>query len=73
MEKSDIDKQQVEALTITRDRTNELFKYDASTSYLEKLTAEMSLLNAQLTLVNDEYSKLQAMVNLYAALGGGRE
>ena len=73
MEKSDIDKQQVEALTITRDRTNELFKYDASTSYLEKLTAEMSLLNAQLTLVNDDYSKLQAMVNLYAALGGGRE
>ena len=45
---------------------------DASTTYLEKLTAEMSLLNAQLTLVNDEYSKLQAVVDLYAALGGGR-
>ena len=72
MEKANLDKKQVESLTITRDRTNELFKYDASTTYLEKLTAEMSLLNAQLTLVNDEYSKLQAVVDLYAALGGGR-
>lgn len=73
MEKSDLDKQQVEALTVTRDKTNELFKYDSSTSYLEKLTAESSLLSAQLTLVNDNYSKLQAVVDLYAALGGGRE
>ena len=72
MEKANLDKKQVESLTITRERTNELFKYDASTTYLEKLTAEMSLLNAQLTLVNDEYSKLQAVVDLYAALGGGR-
>ena len=72
MAKANLDKKQVESLTITRDRTNELFKYDASTTYLEKLTAEMSLLNAQLTLVNDEYSKLQAVVDLYAALGGGR-
>ena len=72
MEKANLDKKQVESLTITRDRTNELFKYDASTTYLEKLKAEMSLLNAQLTLVNDEYSKLQAVVDLYAALGGGR-
>lgn len=72
MEKANLDKKQIESLTITRDRTNELFKYDASTTYLEKLTAEMSLLNAQLTLVNDEYSKLQAVVDLYAALGGGR-
>ncbi len=72
-EKTGIDKKQVESLTVASERTNELFKYDASTTYLEKLTAEMSLLNAQLTLVNDEYSKMQAVVDLYAALGGGKE
>ena len=71
-EKATICSQQVEALKKTRDQTYELFKFDRSTTYLEKLTAEMSLLNAQLTLINDNYSKLQAAVNLYAALGGGR-
>ena len=71
-EQATICKDQVKALEKTRDQTNELFKYDRSTTYLAKLTAEMSLLNAQLTLINDNYAKLQAAVNLYAALGGGR-
>lgn len=71
-EQAEICKEQVKSLEKTRDQTNELFKFDRSTTYLEKLTAEMSLLNAQLTLINDNYSKLQAAVNLYAALGGGR-
>ncbi len=71
-EQANICQEQVKSLEKTRDQTNELFKFDRSTTYLEKLTAEMSLLNAQLTLINDNYSKLQAAVNLYAALGGGR-
>ena len=71
-EQATICKEQVKALEKTRDQTNELFKFDRSTTYLAKLTAEMSLLNAQLTLINDNYAKLQAAVNLYAALGGGR-
>lgn len=71
-EQADICKKQVEALKKTRDQTYELFKYDRSTTYLEKLTADMSLLDAQLDLINDNYSKLQAAVNLYEALGGGR-
>jgi len=71
-EQANICKDQVKALEKTRDQTNELFKFDRSTTYLAKLTAEMSLLNAQLTLINDNYAKLQAAVNLYAALGGGR-
>ena len=64
--------QQVKALEAARDKTNELFKYSQTTTYLEKLTAEMSLLNAKLTLINDNYTRLQSAVNLYAALGGGR-
>lgn len=71
-EQAEICKKQVETLKSARDKTYELFKYNQSTTYLEKLSAEMSLLNAQLSLISDEYSRLQAAVNLYAALGGGR-
>lgn len=71
-EQANICRVQVSSLEKTRDQTNELFKFDRSTTYIAKLTAEMSLLNAQLTLINDNYAKLQAAVNLYAALGGGR-
>ena len=62
---------QVEALTKTRDNTIELFNLGTST-YLEKLTAEQSLLSARLSLISDELTKMQADVNLYQALGGGR-
>ena len=63
---------QVEALTKTRDNTIELFNLGTST-YLEKLTAEQSLLSARLSLISDEFTKMQAVVNLYQALGGGRD
>lgn len=64
--------EEVNALEAVRDKTNELFKYSQSTTYLEKLTAEMSLLNAKLNLINYNYTRLQSAVNLYEALGGGR-
>lgn len=53
--------------------TQELFQYSTSTTYLETLTAQQSLLNAQLSLINDKYSKIQAAIDLYKALGGGRD
>ncbi|HSP11883.1 MAG TPA: efflux transporter outer membrane subunit [Salegentibacter sp.] len=40
-------------------------------NYLEVLTARENALNSQLSLINTEFSKLQAMVDLYRALGGG--
>jgi outer membrane protein TolC len=44
---------------------------DSRSTYLEVITAEQSLLNAQLSKVADDFYKMQAVVNLYQALGGG--
>ena len=41
------------------------------TSYLEVIQAQSSLLNARISKVSDDFSKMQAVVNLYQALGGG--
>ncbi len=40
-------------------------------NYLEVLTARQNALATQLNLVNTKYMQLQAIVNLYEALGGG--
>lgn len=55
------------------DYINTLFQYSDKTSYLETLTAQQSLLQAQLSLINDKYNKVLSAVKLYQALGGGRE
>ena len=44
-----------------------------NTTYLEVLTARQSLLNAQLTQVANRFTEIQGVINLYQALGGGRE
>lgn len=43
----------------------------AGATYLEVITAQSNLLNAQINQVQDDFSKMQAVVNLYYALGGG--
>lgn len=40
---------------------------------LELLTARRSLLTARLNVVADSFTQLQAVINLYNALGGGAE
>lgn len=58
------------------ERTVETSQYLYQTNkatYLEVLTARQSLLSAQLNVVSDRYMQLQTTVNLYRALGGGRE
>ncbi|MEG2066975.1 MAG: efflux transporter outer membrane subunit [Tannerellaceae bacterium] len=52
--------------------TQDLF-HSGSASYLEILTAQQSLLSAQLNEVSDTFQRMQAVINLYQALGGGRE
>ena len=44
---------------------------EAGGSYLEVIQAQSSLLNVQLSKVADDFYKMQAVVNLYYALGGG--
>ena len=64
---------QVEALQDAYDQTEYLFSHGNTTTYLEKLTAQQSLLSAQLSLISDRFDKMQAVVSLYQALGGGRD
>ncbi len=69
-EKGKLEAKRVETLTKNVEHTRMLFK-NSSSSYLEVITAQQSLLNAQLTKVTDEFYKMQAVVSLYQALGGG--
>ena len=71
-EKSKLEAKQVESLTKNVEYTKDLFNMGGST-YLEVITAQQSLLNAELSKVQDDFYKMQAVVNLYYALGGGRE
>ena len=71
-EKSKLETKQVESLTKNVEYTKDLFNMGGST-YLEVITAQQSLLNAELSKVQDDFYKMQAVVNLYYALGGGRE
>ncbi|MES2447544.1 MAG: efflux transporter outer membrane subunit [Bacteroidota bacterium] len=62
---------QIASLTKAVDFTQELLRYSSATNYTDVLTSEQSLLAAQLSGVSDRLQKLQAVVNLYRALGGG--
>jgi len=53
------------------DYTTELLKYTSTTSYIDVLTSEVTLLSAQLNGVNDKFEQLQSIVSLYQSLGGG--
>ncbi len=66
-------KQQVAELTTALESTQQLFQHSTGTTYLETLTAQQSLIQAQLTLISDKFDKVQAAISLYQALGGGRE
>ncbi|MGY4384924.1 multidrug efflux system outer membrane protein [Pedobacter sp. UYP24] len=70
-EKETIRARQIASLTKAVDFTKELLRYSSATNYTDVLTSEQSLLNAQLNSINDRLQKLQSVVNLYRALGGG--
>lgn len=70
-EKEGYRSQQITALQKSVDYTYQLLKYSSTTNYTDVLTSEQALLAAQLSGVNDQLQKLQAVVNLYKALGGG--
>ncbi len=66
------DQAQVQELNKAVEYTQSLFQSGQST-YLEILTAQQTLLSAQLSEVSDTFQRMQAVINLYEALGGGRE
>ncbi len=69
-ENSQLEAQRIEVLKKNVEDTRELYKQSGS-SYLEVLTAETQLLSAQINKVSDDFYKMQAVVSLYTALGGG--
>jgi outer membrane protein TolC len=61
---------QLTALGKSVEYSQELLRY-GSANYTEVINARQNLLNAQLNRVNDRLQQLQAVVDLYRALGGG--
>ncbi len=61
---------QIVALYNAVEYTNELLKLGSST-YLEVLEAQQSLLSALITKTEDQLNKLNAITSLYHAVGGG--
>lgn len=70
-EKSKLEEKQVTVLKQNVEDTKQLYK-SSSSNYLEVITAQTNLLNAELSKVADDFYKMQAVVSLYSALGGGR-
>ena len=66
----ELDSRKVETLE-TAVRSTQLLMEHGNTNYLEVLTAQQTLLQAQLTEVSDKYEEIQGVISLYHALGGG--
>ncbi len=70
-EKAEFDAKRVEVLRKNVEDTRTMLAASPNTSYLEVITAQSNLLNAEISKVTDDFNKMQAVVNLYQALGGG--
>lgn len=64
--------QQIEVLQEAVRKTELLMKH-SSINYLEVLTAQQSLLQAEQTNAQNQFDKIQGTINLYHALGGGNK
>ena len=69
-QKSKLEAHQIEVLKKNVEDTRALMG-ESSSTYLEVITAQSNLLNVELSKVQDDFYKMQAVVNLYYALGGG--
>ena len=66
----ELDKKQILNLQAAVWNTQLLMKH-GNADYIEVLTAQKNLLQAELSEVSDRYDEIQSVVNLYHALGGG--
>lgn len=71
LEKAQARQHQIESLKLAVEYTKALLRYTSSTNYVDVLTAEQGLLNAEINGANDRLQQLTAVVSLYRALGGG--
>lgn len=65
-----LSKQQITSLQSVV-RSSELLMRHGSQNYLEVLTAQQTLLQAELSAASDRFDEIQGVINLYHALGGG--
>ena len=70
-EKADYYDKQVASLQ-TAAKGKRLMMKHGNTTYLEVLTAQQTLLNAQLSQVANRFTEIQGVITLYQALGGDR-
>lgn len=70
-EKAAFYEKQVASLQTAVKSTHLLMRH-SDTTYLEVLTAQQTLLNAQLSQVANRFTEIQGMITLYQSLGGGR-
>lgn len=66
----DLKNKQVETLTQSIDISNTLFK-SARADYMEVLLTQRDALESKMELVETKKQQMNAMVNIYKALGGG--
>ena len=69
--KAELDGKRVAVMKQNVEDTKKLMESSSNTTYLEVITAQSNLLNAEISEVSDQLSKMQAVVSLYQALGGG--
>ena len=70
-EKGELDSKRVAVLLKNVEDTKKLMASSSNTTYLEVISAQSNLLIAEIDEVTDQFNKMQAVVNLYQALGGG--
>ena len=73
LKRLDVDKKQILNLRGAVWNTRLLMRHSTNTNYLEVLTAQQNLLQAELTEITDRYNEIQSIISLYRALGGGAE
>lgn len=65
-----INNQQISTLQTAVNSTQLLMKH-GNTTYLEVLTAQQTLLQAELSQIASRFNEIQGVINLYHSLGGG--
>ena len=70
-QKAELDGKRVAVMKQNIEDTKKLMESSTNTTYLEVITAQSNLLNAEISEVTDQLYKMQAVVSLYQALGGG--
>ena len=70
-DKAELDGKRVAVLKKNVEDTRKLMESSSNTTYLEVISAQSNLLNAEINEVTDQFNKIQSVINLYQALGGG--